>query len=369
MGLLTPVEQQTKEVFGMVPMEERLSILPRYSSTQGLIAPQFIYDLARAVSSPITAMRGQQVSPEETLNTALSTFGGSAVGVAPKGSLRSGFQRVGKGAKKTQFDIANEIAQKNATEMLGLPPNNTAMDRARALGFNMDVYHATTGDIKAFDPLRRGSKSDSGWYGDADYTTPNAQYAHRFIEKPVDGFVSGTIYEQNANILPLKARAKNSYDWRENEPGGIGLLANDRGQSLRKRKELESRGFDSVAVNNSRIILPEGQSLSAEQWKILTNASPMLKSIGKDKVESLLRNGYDFRDFASSYGIDAASAMPQQKQLVELATFNPNQLRSRFAAFDPARINEANLLAMGGSPLPLGLLIKDDKKQKKDMRK
>ena len=58
MGLLTPVEQQTKEVFGMVPMEERLSILPRYSPTQGLIAPQFVYDLAKAISAPITAARG-----------------------------------------------------------------------------------------------------------------------------------------------------------------------------------------------------------------------------------------------------------------------------------------------------------------------
>lgn len=269
--------------------------------------------------------------------------------------LAAGFAGVTKpvGILETVADKAHKVAQENATKMLGLPPNNTAMDRARALGFDKDVFHATTGDIKAFDPLKRGSKSDSGWYGDADYTTPDAQYAHRFVEKPMNGFVSGTVYEQGANILPLKARAKNSYDWRENEPGGIGLLANERGQSLRKRQELESKGFDSVAVNNSRIILPEGQSLTAEQWQILTNASPMLKSIGKDKVESLLRNGYDFRDFARSYGIDAAAAMPQQKQLVELATFNPNQLRSRFAAFDPARVNEPDLLAAG---IPLGLI-------------
>ena len=90
-GLLSPVEQQTQAVFGMVPMEERLSILPRYSSTQGLIAPQFIYDLARAVSSPITAMRGQQVYPEESLNVGMNVMGGSSIGSAPRGALRSGF--------------------------------------------------------------------------------------------------------------------------------------------------------------------------------------------------------------------------------------------------------------------------------------
>lgn len=88
-GLLSPVERQTKDVFGMVPMGERLSILPRYSSKQGVIAPQFVYELAKAVSTPIVAMRGQQVSPEEMLNVPLSGFAGSAVGSAPQGALRS----------------------------------------------------------------------------------------------------------------------------------------------------------------------------------------------------------------------------------------------------------------------------------------
>lgn len=90
MGLLTPVEQQTKEAFGMVPMENRLSLLPRYNATQGLIAPQFVYDLAKAISAPITAARGYQVTPEESVNTAMNAFGGASAGTAPRGALRSG---------------------------------------------------------------------------------------------------------------------------------------------------------------------------------------------------------------------------------------------------------------------------------------
>lgn len=88
-GLLSPVEQQTKDVFGMVPMPERLSVLPRYNSKQGVIAPQFLYELAKAISTPVVAMRGQQVTPEEALNVPLSGFAGSAVGSAPQGALRS----------------------------------------------------------------------------------------------------------------------------------------------------------------------------------------------------------------------------------------------------------------------------------------
>jgi hypothetical protein len=47
--------------------------------------------------------------------------------------------------------------------------------------------------------------------------------------------------------------------------------------------------------------------------------------------------------------------------------FEPGQIRSRFAQFDPAKIGEPDLLAMGGSPLPLGLLGNNnqEKKQKK----
>jgi hypothetical protein len=163
------------------------------------------------------------------------------------------------------------------------------------------------------------------------------------------------VFEDGANVMPLKARAKKQYDWRENEPGGIGMTQNDRRASIEKRRDLESKGFDSVVVNNSRIKLPEGQSLTAEQWEVLANASPMVRKLGKETIEPLLRNGYDFRDFARSYGIDAAYAMPQEKQMVELATFNPNQLRSRFAAFDPARINENDLLGRVNLPM-LGLL-------------
>lgn len=103
MGLLTPVEQQTKEAFGMVPMEERLSILPRYNAKQGLIAPQFIYDLAKAVSAPITAARGYQVTPEESVNTAVNAFGGGGIGTAPKGALRT---FIGRNAKT--WDAAAE---------------------------------------------------------------------------------------------------------------------------------------------------------------------------------------------------------------------------------------------------------------------
>jgi hypothetical protein len=91
-GLLSPVERQTYEAFGMLPDPERLSVLPRYSKTKGLLAPQFLYDIAQAVSSPATAAQGYELGPQEALNVAMTATGGSSVGTAPKGALRSGLQ-------------------------------------------------------------------------------------------------------------------------------------------------------------------------------------------------------------------------------------------------------------------------------------
>ena len=301
-GLLSPVEQQTQAVFGMVPMEERLSLLPRYSKSQGLIAPQFIYDLAKAVSTPIVAMRGQQVSPEETLNTAISSFGGSAAGVAPKGSVRSGLQRTEKGAKKTEFEIANEIAQRNATQMLGLPANNTAMDRAKALGFDINTirYHGSDKDIKAFDPAKFG-KHDQGWYGRGVTTDTDPEIASGYAN-----------YNEAANgqvVYPLLTKGKHMV-WPEDQPPFASAK-----DSIVGTKDIQSLGYSGTVFKNDRDL----------------------------------------------YGVT-----PNWGE--EQVTFNPSFVRSRFAAFDPARINEADLLAMGGSPLPLGLLGSNNKEKKQEKK-
>ena len=54
-------------------------------------------------------------------------------------------------------DEAMRIAQANAAKPvseggLGLPPDNTAMDRARAMGFDVKTYHGTDKEFENFDP-------------------------------------------------------------------------------------------------------------------------------------------------------------------------------------------------------------------------
>lgn len=225
-----------------------------------------------------------------------------------------------------------DIAQRNAAVPveqggLGLPVDNTPDMRARALGFDTDAFHATNSTFNAFDPLMRGSKTDSGWFGDADYFSPDPEYTHSFIRG------------DEANIIPARLRLGNSYDWRREE--GFGLSQNNREHSLLKRKEMTDKGFDSVTVDNVRVRLPDGEHLTDEQLSML----PYADALGRESIETSLNRGYDYDIFRQNYGADVTDAMPIERTPVEYAIFDPKNIRSRFAAFDPARRDSADLLA------------------------
>jgi hypothetical protein len=63
------------EAFGMQPGMDRLNLLPRHDKKRGWIAPNALYQLARAVVSPGVAAKGGSVSEEDGIN-----FGGNLVG-------------------------------------------------------------------------------------------------------------------------------------------------------------------------------------------------------------------------------------------------------------------------------------------------
>jgi hypothetical protein len=226
-------------------------------------------------------------TPEEVAQQrALEQSGGMAMNTPYMDKMfnLAQFQGSIKGIAKTQFDIANEIAQKNATEMLGLPPNNTAMDRARALGYDMTMYHGTDVPfIDAFDPKK--TKIIEGVF-----STNNPKTGSKYAEEAgLKNRAQAFGMESSPNVLPL-------------------LIKSESHTRIPK--------FDKETIDRFR-------------------------SYGNKGV---------YRD-----------------EMGVAVTFDPSQIRSRFAAFDPAKVNDPDLLAAG---VPLGLLAGTDiempkKKQKK----
>jgi hypothetical protein len=87
---------------------------------------------------------------------------------------------------------ALDIAQRNAAKPvseggLGLPPNNTAMDRAKAMGFDTDAYHATDFDIRNLDKAFLGLNTKAPSAKKAFFSAKHPRTTYAYIDKGVTG--------------------------------------------------------------------------------------------------------------------------------------------------------------------------------------
>lgn len=140
--------------------------------------------------------------------------------------------------KKTKYEIAHEDARKRAVQMLGLPESNTAMDRAKALGYRLDMplFHGTAADIDRFkffeDPNKRVSGSPVGKLGVSLAIDP--ALANEFASR------AGS---KGANVLPLLHRADQGASVHLS-----GQESND--QVWATVLDAWKQGFDSLKFNN-----------------------------------------------------------------------------------------------------------------------
>ena len=255
------------------------------------------------------------------------------------------FQGSLKPLSKTQFQVANEVAQKNATEMLGLPPDNTAMDRAKAMGFDANAYHGTNREFTEFSNSMLGVKTGA----------KSAQKAHFFANNPE---LSNT-YVNTANVYKSSPPAyadllKNPKAWEE-----FNAATDDAG----KWAVLEKYGMNYSSGQVMPLMLRLGNAKVKDYQGIGyrdQTFNDLIKAAKKAKKESVVfKNTYDP---GPHEGFNVKSDV--------YAVFDPKNIRSRFAAFDPARANESDLLAAG---IPLGLIgstqVELPKKQEKKPKK
>ena len=94
------VSSAAEGLFGMDPMIERLNLLPRWSREEGLVAPQVVYQAARALVSPGVAAQGGRVSEEDAVN-----FGGmvGSGGIAASAAMPAAMPAKGPGRTLGMF--------------------------------------------------------------------------------------------------------------------------------------------------------------------------------------------------------------------------------------------------------------------------
>lgn len=210
-----------------------------------------------------------------------------ALAVAPAAIAKAG--KAAKGKKPLPREEALETARKNAVEMLGLPESNTAMDRARAMGFDVEAYHGTGLQPNFDDP--------SGLLLNPDFRT--------FIET-ADG-----IPARSALFVSTSPKVASGYAQRQ-EGQVLPVLIKSGKQSWSDAKGQHWKdyfGRHGVIEANAR----GSRSAGYDTYKIKNVIDP----------------------FDSKY-VEVADT---------IAVLNPANIRSRFAAFDPKRINDPDLLA------------------------
>jgi hypothetical protein len=242
------------------------------------------------------------------------------------------------------------IAQKNAALPvseggLGLPANNTAAQRAEAMGYNLPVYHGTNADINALNVQGKGKTSGAG-----AFLTTNPTAAETYVSSSGGGNILPLLLKKD-DFLVANARGRNWADiWTDQ------IAAKSKG----KKYNLDDLELDKYSATSTDELGTIAKELG-------------LKGLQIKNVKDLGPNSHVMRAkeyLAEKYGItpdetwsnvtgkqfdEAQKAMKKfyasQKSDV-YAIQDPTLVRSRFAAFDPKQANNPNLLA-GGLAIPI----------------
>lgn len=247
-------------------------------------------------------------------------------------------------------DEALATAQRNAAKPvseggLGLPANNTPAQRAQAMGFTDDAYHGTD---KVFDSFQANGGTGKT-HGTGAFFSDNPSVASTYsgsrdsgsvipsmlkVDKPVVVDANG----QNWNYLGKKTKVTAPATSVADKEGDA-LMAALLGESEKVvvKKKAFSKSLGKLFPDDFRF----NDSFSTDDLARWAN---------NEGHNSMVFNGVKDRGPSGVFA-NAESALPSKNTVI----FNPANIRSRFAAFDPARRNEADLLGRA-DPRLLGLI-------------
>lgn len=191
---------------------------------------------------------------------------------------------------------------------LGLPPNNTPMDRARAMGFDTPAVHFSRHGVDV-------SELDSGRYAVAPFDAVGTHVGSS--EAALDRFKNtvGTTDQIKGSTYPIV---------------------------IKRGREFLSEG----APWNEDQLSSRLRKIGGHDWSDINGGRLTYQQMNQDLRKKL------FSEFDSIPYVNDVEAKGQISYIVP-----PQNIRSRFAAFDPTRRNETDLLA---GALPFTALLDEE---------
>ena len=229
-------------------------------------------------------------------------------------------------------DEALRIAEQKGVEILGLPPGNTPMDRAKAMGL-IDAYHGTADDVVKIDPAKLGSSTGAqsakkAFWAVSDPTTARGYAEYAATDAKVKKLIDAA----------EKAEKKGDWDLYDDLLRKAEAL-----QAENVRNPLQGQNIMPLMVRANRGV--RGAEMDAKGAEFVDLEGGVNKFL-----DQALRENKDLgviKNLADDVGMSGRPA-------THFAVMNPSVVRSRFAAFDPSRIHENDLLA-GIGALGIGL--------------
>ena len=316
----------------------------------------------------------------------------------------AGLLKIASKLAKTTAEMAHELAQKRAALPtakggLGLPKNNTSEQRANAMGFNRDTYHGTFKDIKKLDPRLGSTESHAGKgvYSTDSPLDASRNYASIYgpdvsvrVERGMEQLdkdwrrihgrmkdealtplqkeiiLRNTMGADNSGVVyPLKVRSEKSIHLDNPEANELRVVPfehydeltdtyTDTPHSAKFNEALdEFRELGGDANPIYEAVQNYGEAIPARELFRVIKKEGDSGGLYDPHSGDIVSGGVAAGNFMKHFGVDEIRHTPQfnNNELnigkEHTISLNPDNVRSRFAAFDPFRIDAAIAAAMG----------------------
>jgi len=243
-------------------------------------------------------------------------------------------------------------AQRNAAKAiseggLGLRPDNTPMERAKAMGYEGGWYHGTGADFESFDKGSQAGMTPTNTYDAemAHFLTNNPEVAAEYATEAAKNRNWQTFAEYEAATPEVKRQVGALLD-------AAGITNRDQFRTFLERlhhhgpnSDIGRQVADLLEIRPARpVVMPlmargdyAAKDYGGEPW-------------GEWLTYDALRQAQD-EGRAGLRMENVGDSLSGEHTGTSLAVFDPQNIRSVNAAFDPAKRNSPNLLYGVGAPI------------------
>jgi hypothetical protein len=308
----------------------RESVEPKYSLTgQELVDFLEQYD-------------GNTVSANASKSAGLLSV---ASDVSARGDQILNMLKSGRGSEVTDamLDMGDGVKNTQLNQYLAanydLPMDEASrLARAREMGFEGGLLHGTGSDITAVDPSKLGGKQNV--LGKGFYQTTNPERSDRYVPRATDDD-GNRVFAEGGNVMPLMTRSADEFDL--TVPTGKENITRIANAFQGSDYDVELRdGGDSVFIQSKT---NPSMSVFLDSYSEGQNTLMRLKdAFGNNNITPILQEA----GFTGVKGVESRGSNVR-------VNYNPQDVRTQFARFDPRLSHLSNVTAANASPIS-GLL-------------